>query len=160
MFLVVLTVLACTGYVGYMRAYPQNVAALIPRAEEGSTRPFRAVVIFHLKDCDGRIDFMHAFSRPRWRDSFSTGALVIGGPKEAQAAAQILRARGLAIPVSAVRSDAHPGRLMGYTSTPYLLVMDRQDRLRIAVPSPSSTSELGALERTADGLLNPVSQPR
>src|SRR5687768_13124883 len=109
--LVILTVLACTAYVGYVRTYPQNVTVLIPRVEAGSPQPFRAIVVFRLEDCDGRIDFMHAFARPRWRDAFSTGALVIGGPAEAQAAAQVLRARGLTIPVSAVRSDAHPGRL-------------------------------------------------
>lgn len=158
--LVILTVLACTAYVGYVRTYPQNVAVLIPRAKAGPTRPFRAVVVFRPEDCDGRIDFMHAFARARWRDAFSTDALVIGGPAETQAAAQILTARGLSIPVSAVRSDAHPGRLLGYTTTPYLLVMDRQERLRIAVPGPSSTSELRALERATEGLLDPMPQPR
>jgi hypothetical protein len=156
--LVILTVLACTAYMGYLRTSPKTVAGLMPRTQEGSRRPFRAVVIFHPEDCDGRIDFMHAFARPRWRDLFSTGALVIGGAAEAETAAQTLRARGLSIPVSAVRSEAHPGRLLGYTSTPYLLVVDRQDRLRIAVPGPSSTSELRALERATEGLLDPVPQ--
>ncbi len=158
--LVVLTVLACTGYVGYVRINPRNVGLLIPRAEAVSPHPFNAVVVFRPEDCDGRIDFMHAFARPRWRDSFSTRALVIGGAAEAETAAQTLRARGLSIPISAVRSDAHPGRLLGYTTTPYLLVVDRQERVRIAVPGPLSTSERHALERAAEGLLDPVPQPR
>ena len=154
--LVLVTVLACTAYVAYVRAQPRELAALMPRLERAEARLFRAVVVLQTKDCDGRIDFMHAFSRPALKDAFSTGALVIGGPADATAAAQSLRARGLGIPVSAVRQDQHPGRFLGYRQTPYLLVLDRQDRLRLAVPGPSSTLELLALEREAEGLLQSV----
>lgn len=157
---VLLVVLACTGYVAYVRAQPRELALLSSRLGGTQPRPFHAVVVFQPEDCDGRIDFMHAFSRPRWRDAFSTGALVIGGPAEASAAARSLRARGLSMPVHAVRHDRHPGRNMGYVQTPYLLVLDRQDRLRIAVPGPSSTRELLAFERATEGLLAPASGPR
>jgi hypothetical protein len=157
---VVVTVLACTGYVAYSRAQPDNLALRVPAARATASSLFHAVVVFQPQDCDGRIDFMHAFARPRWRTAFSTSALVIGGPAEAKAAAQGLRARGLPIPVSAVRSEARPGMLLGYASTPYLLVMDHQDRLRMALPAPSSTSEMRAFERAAEGLLDPVVQAR
>jgi hypothetical protein len=158
---VVVTVLACTGYVASSRAQPRTLMLVADRGEtSAASRPYHAVVVFRAEDCDGRIDFMHAFARPHWRLSFSTGAVVIGGPAEAKSAAQLLRARGLSMPVSAVRSRAHPGSFLGYTSTPYLLVLDRQNRLRIAVPGPSSASDMRALERAAEALLDPAPQPR
>ncbi|HEV3051939.1 MAG TPA: hypothetical protein VGX50_16645 [Longimicrobium sp.] len=157
---VLVTVLACTGYVAYTRTQRRDLAVLMPRLERAEPRRFRAVVVFQPEDCNGRIGFMHAFSRPRWRNAFSTDALVIGSPLEAEAAAQSLRAQGLPMPVSAVRHDQHPGRFLGYAQTPYLLVLDRQDRLRIAVPGPSTTQELLALERVTEGLLQPAPAQR
>lgn len=156
---VVFTVLACTGYVGYVRTHPQDFASLAPIVSSNS-KPFRAIVVFHLEDCDSRIDFMHTFSRPRWRDSFAVEALVVGGAREEKAAAQSLAARGLSIAVSAVASEAHPGRFLGYASTPYLLVMDRENRLRMIVPGPSSTSEARSFERATEGVLDPTFSPR
>jgi hypothetical protein len=156
---VVLTVLACTGSIAYLRTHQEDLATLIPDTAADHVR-FSAVVVFRPEDCDGRIDFMHAFAREKWRQSFSASTLVIGGRAELKEAAQTLRARGIPMPVAAIRSDAHPGRILGYTSTPYLLVMDRQDRLRIAIPGPSSTSEMRAFERAAEGLLDPTPQAR
>ena len=157
---VLLTVLACTGYVGYVRTHPQDFGGLTAHTRGSDSKPFRAIVVFRPEDCDGRIDFMHAFARPRWRKSFSTGALVIGGGAEAKAAAQTLTARGLAMPVSAVGSEAHPGRSLGYPSTPYLLVVDQQDRLRMVFPAPSSTADVRAFERAAEGLLDSPAHSR
>jgi hypothetical protein len=156
---VVLTVLACTGYVAYLRTHQEDLGSLIPGTAANHGR-FSAVVVFRPEDCDGRIDFMHAFGRVKWRESFSTSALVIGGRTEAKEAEQTLRARGIPMPVAAIRSDAHPGRFLGYASTPYLLVMDRQDRLRIAIPGPSSISEMRAFERATEGLLDSTPQTR
>jgi len=155
---VIVTVLACTGYVACSRAQPGPRILPVSAAQSTSSTPFHAIVVFQPRDCDGRIDFMHVFARPRWRTAFTTSALVIGGPAEAQAAAQALRARGLPIPVSAVGSRSHPGMLLGYASTPYLLVMDNQDRLRMALAAPSSIVEMRAFERAAEGLLDPAMQ--
>lgn len=88
--------------------------------------------------------------------AFWTAALVIGGTPEAKAAAQMLTARGLSMPISAIESEAHPGRFLGYSATPYLLVLDRHDRVRIVVPGPTSNAELRAFHRAAEGLLEPT----
>jgi hypothetical protein len=154
-------VLACTGYVARSRAHPQTLADIVRRAEKTpSTRAFHAVVVFRPEDCGGRIDFMHAFTRPRWREAFHTSAIVLGGPADVNDTSQRLKARGIAMPVSAVRANAHPGRSLGYTSTPYLLVLDRQNRLRIALPDPTRPSEMEAFERAADGLAASLPQAR
>lgn len=156
---VVLAVLACTGYVGYIRAHPPDLTVLAARVSSNA-KPFRAIVVFRPEDCDSRIDFMHTFTRPLWRDSFAVGALVVGGAGEAKVAAQALTARGLSMAVTTVGSDSHPGRFLGYTSTPYLLVMDQQDRLRMIIPGPSSTSDVRSFEHATKGLLDSTSLPR
>jgi hypothetical protein len=154
-------VLACTGYVVQSRTHPRTLAEIVHRSGDAPlAEPFHAVVVFRPEDCGGRIDFMHAFARPRWREAFRTSALVVGGPAAVDESAQRLRARGIAMPVAAVRANAHPGRLLGYTTTPYLLVFDQQNRLRIALPDPTRASEMEAFERAAEGLAASLSRTR
>jgi hypothetical protein len=159
--IVTATVLACTGYVAWARVHPRTLADVVRRPEGApTTQPFHAIVVFRVEDCGGRVDFMHAFARPRWRQAFYTSAFVVGGEAEVGEAAQRLRARGIAMPVSAVRANAHPGRFLGYTSTPYLLILDRQNRVRLASPDPTRSSEMEAFEHATDGLAASLPQRR
>jgi hypothetical protein len=149
--LTILTVLSCTGAL-WFGTRSRSIAARFPPAPEPAA-PFRATAVVHAEDCDSRLAFLHTFSRPEFRGRIHVDLLVIGTAGEVTAVTRRVRSRGITVPIRQRRTDPGSARLLGYLSTPYVLVFGEEGRVRIAETIPATPAELAGFERRIRSLL-------
>jgi hypothetical protein len=111
------------------------VSELVPAGTAGGRTP-AVVLLLNPQDCADRIEALAAWNALHESGKARVVGLVsdvAGGP---DALATIRQGAGLAFPLRPIAHRRMVSALLAlnYTSTPVVLVMDPQDRLRMAVP--------------------------
>jgi len=135
------------------------VSAIQPFLTPPSTRSNRpaavqAAVLLQLRDCSGNLRMLHVLHRGRLREQIHLAVIWYVGPaSDSLAIRSELPAWTTAIPLrpasaAVVRQFAE----LGHTTTPALLVLDQEGRVRFTTQSPRSSREVAGLRRIVEGL--------
>ena len=102
---------------------------------------YQAFVVFQSADCDARLDFLTIFRRPKLA-SFSVTGLFVGTREEEEEARDFLSARQPHTSVRRIdRGTARALQSIGYRLTPFLILVDADQRVRLAAPLPRTDDE-------------------
>lgn len=140
-------VLGCTAVLLRDGGRRSDLAGQIPPESKAVRTPYRMIVVFGPEDCEGRLNFIHLATQPRFRGTISVTGILVGSQADGARATQRLRARGLEVPVHVRRRGMRIAARLGYPSTPYLLIVDETGRLRFAMGAPGRPGEVEELER-------------
>ncbi|WP_411281425.1 hypothetical protein [Gemmatimonas sp.] len=133
--------------------------AMRPFLHVSSTRPnsptvLHAAVLLQLSDCSGNLRMLHVLHRGRSREQIHLAVIWYVGPTDDSLAIRSeLPAWTSPIPLRpapavVVRQFAE----LGHTTTPALLVLDQEGRVRFTTQSPRSSREVAGLRRIVEGL--------
>lgn len=133
--------------------------AATPRAPEGDGRfahggPVRAAVLLQAADCTSNLRILHLLHRPAVRGGVHLSVIWYSGPAADSLAIRPLlpawasRTPLRAVPASVLKELAR----LGHTSTPLLVVLDQEGRVRLTSQSPRSSREFAGLRRIIEGL--------
>lgn len=131
-------VLTLAGRLGGVPTLAAAMAAT-PDAEltaAAGTGPAAATVaaVLQAADCEGTVDFLRSF-RDRSHGAANIVAWVVGDEADRSAIAARLEARVGAVPVQAVGWRLLRAlRVTGHDTTPFVLVLDREGRVRYTAP--------------------------
>lgn len=150
--------LAGVGY-DVVRAMPQDalpdaIRRYTPAAPASDSTTIQAAVLLQLSDCSGNLRMLHVLHRGATRRQIRLAVIwYVGAVSDSTAMRRELPAWTVAIPVrpapsSVVRELAS----LGHTSTPALLVLDQEGRVRFTTQSPRSSREVAGLRRIIEGL--------
>ena len=113
-----------------------------------------AAVLLQAKDCTGNLRMLHLLHRRAVRRSIQLSVIwFVGAPNDSVAIRSLLpgwtRRTPLHVaPLSVVQALAQ----LGHTSTPSLVVLDQDRRVRFVTQSPRSSREVAGLRRIIEGL--------
>lgn len=114
----------------------------------------QAAVLLQLSDCSGNLRMLHVLHRGATRRQIRLAVMWYVGPvSDSTAMRTELPAWTAAIPlhpapVAVVRQFAS----LGHTTTPALLVLDQEGRVRFTTQSPRSSREVAGLRRIIEGI--------
>ncbi len=147
-----------------VRPIPTAMTALSARAEtaraEGVAErfthggPVRAAILLQAADCTSNLRILHLLHRPTVRDGLQLSVIWYAGPTADSLAIRPLlpawtsRTPLRAVPASVLKELAR----LGHTSTPLLVVLDQEGRVRFTSQSPRSSREFAGLRRIIEGL--------
>jgi hypothetical protein len=143
-----LGVLLCTAGLVIASPQPTSLGAVLPKPAQGA--PFRAYVFFQPVDCSGNLEFLRILARPKFRAAIAvTGMLAPGTRVDEEADAKrrfgALTGGGVVIPSS--RQVAAALVPLGYRTTPFVVVLDREGQVRLATSVPQSFEASRGFER-------------
>lgn len=117
-------------------------------------RPLRAFVVLQAVDCTGNLRMLHLLHRPAVRDRVQLTVVWFVGPsRDSLLIRPLLPAWAATIPLrNAPRSLLRELARLGHTSTPALVVLDQDGRVRFTTQSPRSSREYAGLRRIVEGL--------
>ena len=144
------------------------VRAVPPRALQSAMQPFlaasstrigrptvvHAAVLLQLRDCSGNLRMLHVLHRGTSREQIHLAVIWYAGPAgDSSAIRTELPAWTSPIPLrpapaAVLRQLAE----LGHTTTPALLVLDQEGRIRLTTQSPRSSREVAGLRRIVEGL--------
>ncbi len=142
-------------------------AATIPAALIQSTRarnsaygrfthgePVRAAVLLQAVDCTGNLRILHLLHRTAVRDELRLSVIWFVGPaSDSLTIRPLLPAWAATVPLHAApRPVLNDLARLGHTSTPLLVVLDQEGRVRFTSQSPRSSREFAGLRRIIEGL--------
>lgn len=144
------------GVAATLLARQQNPARVaISRAfpfEPSDSSRFRAFVILSAKDCSGNLGFLDLFQRDTTRVRLSRLYLV-GPPSELDPTSALLRGQGVDTRlVPATKAIERAMRQLGSISTPFLIVLDTDGVVRLAMTSPPDIDTYVRLPKLLDEL--------
>lgn len=151
----ILTVLGCTALLRGDHGARWDIRRELPPADAGARTPYRLVVVLGPGDCEGGLAFIHLASRQRFRNTLSVTGVLVGTRAETRVAQQRLRARGFDLPLSARPGGLRAAGPIGYRSTPYLLLVDEEGRVRFAADLPSVPAEMREIEQAIRSIVLP-----
>jgi hypothetical protein len=156
--------LAGVGY-DVVRASPQRslpaamrriTQSATPTAAAGAQAPaaVQAAVLIQLSDCSGNLRMLHVLHRGATRRHIQLAVIWYVGPVTDSAA---IRAE---LPVWTATVPLRPAPAavvqqfasLGHTTTPALLVLDQEGRVRFTTQSPRSSREVAGLRHIIEGL--------
>lgn len=114
----------------------------------------QAAIVLQLADCSGNLRVLHLLHLPSVESRLSLAVIWYQGPPSDSSA---IRARLPAwtrasplrpVPAGVVRDLAR----MGHRTTPLLLAVDENGRIRLVTQSPRSAREVAGLRRIVEGL--------
>jgi len=114
----------------------------------------QAAVLLQLSDCSGNLRMLHVLHRGATRRSIRLAVIWYVGPTSDSTAIRTeLPSWTAAIPLrpaptAVVRQFAS----LGHTTTPTMLVLDQDGRVRFTTQSPRSSREVAGLRRIMEGL--------
>ncbi len=137
----VLLLLACTAAVLVFNTRPRPLGPVLGSAHPAPAdhNAFRAYVVLQSEDCDSNLEFLRVFSRPKFRSRISVVGVVTGtdSPGETATAAQLMAAQHSSIEVIEItREIARALTPLGFETTPFLVLLDPQGKVRLATPAP------------------------
>jgi hypothetical protein len=146
-------VLGCTAVLVREGGWRRDLRSLA-HSSEAADPAYRMVVVFRPEDCEGRLDFVHLVAQPRFRNALTVTGILVGTASAGRLAKQRLRARGLELPLVVRRRGLSLTTQLGYSSTPYLLLMDREGQVRFAMPTPRTPGDMAELEQAMRVLIS------
>ncbi len=157
---VLVVLFAGVGYDAVRTAPASGIAKAVADADVGRRRPpvlggpVLAAVLLQAQDCTGNLRVLDLLHRPAVRDGVQLAVIWYVGP-----VADSITIRGLLPDWSAqVPLRAAPPAVLkelaglGHTTSPMLVVLDQNGRVRLASQSPRSSRELAGLRRIIEGL--------
>jgi hypothetical protein len=126
----------------------------LPAAPAAGPPTVQAAVLLQLSDCSGNLRMLHLLHRGSTRARLRLAVMWYVGPRtDSTAIRSALPAWTSMIPLRpAPRHVVHQFAALGHTSTPALLVLDLEGRVRLATQSPRSSREVAGLRRIVEGL--------
>ncbi|MDQ8159932.1 MAG: hypothetical protein P3B76_10400 [Gemmatimonadota bacterium] len=125
-----------------------------PSAQPARPPAVQAAVLLQLRDCSGNLRMLHLLHRGPTRARLRLAVMWYVGPlADSTAIRSALPAWTSMIPLRpAPRHVVQQFAALGHTSTPALLVLDLEGRVRLATQSPRSSREVAGLRRIIEGL--------
>lgn len=156
--------LAGVGY-DVVRAMPQRTLPSAMRqfmhasspttsANAEASAAVRAAVLLQLTDCSGNLRMLHVLHRGATRRHIWLAVIWYSGPvSDSTAIRAELPAWTSSIPLRPAPSHVvRQFAALGHTTTPALLVLDQEGRVRFTTQSPRSSREVAGLRRIIEGL--------
>jgi hypothetical protein len=141
MTVLLIVAVAAVSAVAWMAVSPARQSAITPIAREfpfdpGDSTRLRAFIVVNAEDCSGNLSFLVLFQRDTTRVRLSR--LYYRGPtSELTATATRLRERGVTTPlVPETKGVSAALTALGSTNTPFLVVLDVDGVVRLAMTSP------------------------
>ncbi len=128
------------------------VAATTTRTNQPTV--VQAAVLLQLRDCSGNLRMLHVLHRGQSREHIHLAVIWYVGPSgDSLAIRSELPAWTAPIPLRPA-PDAVVRQLaeLGHTTTPALLVLDQEGRVRFTTQSPRSSREVAGLRRIVEAL--------
>ncbi len=125
-----------------------------PSAQPARPPAVQAAVLLQLRDCSGNLRMLHLLHRGPTRARLRLAVMWYVGPlADSTAIRSALPSWTSMIPLRpAPRDVVQQFAALGHTSTPALLVLDLEGRVRLATQSPRSSREVAGLRRIIEGL--------
>lgn len=125
-----------------------------PTAQPDGPPAVQAAVLLQLADCSGNLRMLHLLHRGPTRTRVRLAVMWYVGPvADSTAIRAALPSWTSVIPLRpAPRPVIRQFAALGHTSTPALLVLDQDGRVRLATQSPRSSREVAGLRRIVEGL--------
>jgi len=116
--------------------------------------PVHAAALLQAKDCTGNLRVLHLLNRASVRDNLTLSVIWYVGPvADSTIIRSLLPSWTAAIPLRPVPTTVkHDLARLGHTSTPLLVVLDQEGRVRFTSQSPRSSREFAGLRRIIEGL--------
>jgi hypothetical protein len=114
----------------------------------------QAAVLLQKADCSGNVRMLDLLNQPDVRDRVRLAVLWhVGPPSDTLAIRALLPAWTRSVPLESAPAAAI-GELkqLGHASTPLLVVLDQEGRVRLTTQSPRSPREFAGLRRIIEGL--------
>jgi hypothetical protein len=140
---------------------PPAVAARAPAAAPAQTAvqtaaqtAVQAAVLLQRTDCSGNLRMLHVLHRGTTRRHLQLAVIWYVGPvSDSSAIRAELPAWTATVPLRAAPSAVvRQFASLGHTTTPALLVLDQEGRVRFMTQSPGSSREVAGLRRIIEGL--------
>jgi hypothetical protein len=115
----------------------------VPPASLARALPPRAIVVAQPADCEARFTALAVVVRAAQQAQVPLEVLVPGNAQHRLAVTRALAGFGAAVRVQPASPNAlRAVRALGYSTTPLLVVLDAQRRLRLAAPLPTTLEAL------------------
>ncbi len=116
--------------------------------------PVRAAVLLQAADCTSNLRVLHLLNRAGVRDGITLSVIWYVGPAaDSSAIRPLLPPWASQVPLVHVPKPVLKDLArLGHTSTPLLLVLDQEGRVRFTSQSPRSSREFAGLRRIIEGL--------
>lgn len=117
-------------------------------------RPLPAAVLLQLADCSGNLRVLHLLHRAAVRDRVALRVLWYVGPvADSSRIRERLPSWTRRVPLVPVTPPLLAElRQMGVRSSPWLVMLDAEDRLRLSAGAPRGSREFAGLQRAIEGL--------
>jgi hypothetical protein len=129
----------------------QDAPQILSSAGSGATgRTAAVVLVFSPGDCAGTIEALRLWNSPHETRRIAVRGLLYGLPSGSDVQQKIVRGAGLRFPVEELDDAAlaKVRRALGYGSGSFVVMLDRQGRVRLSEP----LAELSTSGRRADAL--------
>lgn len=133
---------------GLRRSLAPHIASFLPGA------PIQAAVLLQRSDCSGNIRVLDLLNRESIRERLRLAVLWHVGPAaDTVAIRALLPAWTRTVPIRQAPAAALMElRQLGHRSTPMLVILDQEGRVRLTTQSPRSPREFAGLRRIIEGL--------
>jgi hypothetical protein len=123
------------------------------RADTGRPK-IRTGFLLQATDCTGNLRMLHLLHRRTVRESIQLNVIwFVGAANDSTVIRGLLPTWAQQVPLRlASPSLLRNLRQLGHTSTPALVVLDQEGRVRLATQSPRSSREVAGLRRIIEGL--------
>jgi hypothetical protein len=145
-------VLACTAFLRIQSSSVElgELAGGPPARGNG----YRVLLVFQVRDCESPRPWLRVFDEPGIRERVAVSGVVLGGGVKEGEAAERIEAVYRRIPLRAAgRAGARTLWWLGYRSTPYVIILDSDGRVRLATPAPMSDEQADQLRRAIRHLI-------
>lgn len=136
------------------RTLPDAMRHAMPHVTHAATTAVRAAVLLQLDDCSGNLRMLHVLHRGSTSRHIQLAVIWYVGPvSDSTNIRTALPSWTAAIPLRAAPSAVvRQFASLGHTTTPALLVLDQEGRVRFTTQSPRSSREVAGLRRIIEGL--------
>lgn len=138
------------------RALSSEIGPSVPAtpAQSNPSNALDAAVLLQLADCSGNLRMLHVLHRGQSRERIRLAVIWYVGPaSDSLAIRLLLPAWTTLVPLRpAPRGVVRELARLGHRTTPTLIVLDQERRVRFATQSPRSSREVAGLRRIIEGL--------
>jgi len=146
-------VLACTLVIRRGQSRAANLSDdLASVAPSDSRHAYRAFLVFQLVDCQSRVGSIVPLIKGANPGEIGlTGLLLDSSDREY--VARVFRRNGMTFPVATAPASLQPAiRSLGYGSTPLVIILDQEDRVRLTLPFPEQSGDQDVERRMLSAL--------
>jgi hypothetical protein len=151
-------VLACTILLLFKATRTESLGHLLGDGDTHNATMYQSYVVLQPGDCTSNLEFLHLFSRPKIRSQVRIGAVVVGDGQAVKRAKEALARQGFDLPVQPLSNRiARALTPLGYSETPFLIVLDTARRVRVATTAPAGYDDLSRFEAILEQVVQPHS---